>query len=173
MPELFHRKIERTAIGFVIAIIAAASVGGIVEIAPLFTIDETVEEAPDMRLYTPLELAGPQHLHPRGLLRLPQPDDPHPARRGRALRPLLAGRGVQVRPPDAVGLEAHRARPRPHRRQVLRLLACRPPHQSARRGAGIQHAGLPLAGPDRAGDRGPRRGICRRSGRSGCRTPTR
>jgi cytochrome c oxidase cbb3-type subunit 2 len=58
MPELFHRKIERTAIGFVLAIIAAASVGGIVEIAPLFTIHETVEEAPDMRLYTPLELAG-------------------------------------------------------------------------------------------------------------------
>jgi cytochrome c oxidase cbb3-type subunit II len=58
MPELFHRKLERSAILFVIAIIAAASVGGIVEIAPLFTIDETVEEAPDMRLYTPLELAG-------------------------------------------------------------------------------------------------------------------
>ena len=58
MPELFHRKLERSAIGFVIAIIAAASVGGIVEIAPLFTIDETVEQAPDMRVYTPLELAG-------------------------------------------------------------------------------------------------------------------
>ena len=58
MAEFFHRKIERTAIGFVIAIIAAASVGGIVEIAPLFTIKETVEHAPDMRLYTPLELAG-------------------------------------------------------------------------------------------------------------------
>ena len=58
MPELFHRKLERSAIGFVLAIIAAASVGGIVEIAPLFTIDETVEEAPDMRIYTPLELAG-------------------------------------------------------------------------------------------------------------------
>ena len=58
MPELFHRRLERSAIGFVIAIIAAASVGGIVEIAPLFTIDETVEDAPDMRLYTPLELAG-------------------------------------------------------------------------------------------------------------------
>ena len=58
MPELFHRKIERSAIGFVLAIIAAASVGGIVEIAPLFTIDETVEQAPDMRVYTPLELAG-------------------------------------------------------------------------------------------------------------------
>lgn len=58
MAELFHRKIERTAIGFVLAIIAAASVGGIVEIAPLFTIHQTVEDAPDMRVYTPLELAG-------------------------------------------------------------------------------------------------------------------
>ena len=38
--------------------IAAASIGGFVEIAPLFTIDETVEPAPDMRVYTPLELAG-------------------------------------------------------------------------------------------------------------------
>ncbi len=58
MREFFHRKLERSALGFVTAIILAASVGGIVEIAPLFTIDETVEEAPDMRLYTPLELAG-------------------------------------------------------------------------------------------------------------------
>jgi cytochrome c oxidase cbb3-type subunit 2 len=58
MAELFHRKIERSAIGFVVAIIAAASVGGIVEIAPLFTIRDTVEQATDMRLYTPLELAG-------------------------------------------------------------------------------------------------------------------
>ena len=58
MPELFHRKLERSAIGFVIAIVAAASVGGFVEIAPLFTIDSTVEEVPDMRLYTPLEVAG-------------------------------------------------------------------------------------------------------------------
>jgi cytochrome c oxidase cbb3-type subunit 2 len=58
MAELIHRKLERSAIGFVLAIIAAASVGGIVEIAPLFTIDETVETVPDMRVYTPLELAG-------------------------------------------------------------------------------------------------------------------
>lgn len=58
MADMFHKKLERTSIGLVIAIIAAASVGGIVEIAPLFTIDETVEKAPDMRVYTPLELAG-------------------------------------------------------------------------------------------------------------------
>jgi cytochrome c oxidase cbb3-type subunit 2 len=58
MAEIIHRKLERSAIGFVLAVIAAASVGGIVEIAPLFTIAGTVEDAPDMRLYTPLELAG-------------------------------------------------------------------------------------------------------------------
>lgn len=58
MPELMHRKLERSTTGFMLAIIAAASVGGIVEIAPLFTIDDTVEKVSDMRLYTPLELAG-------------------------------------------------------------------------------------------------------------------
>ena len=57
MPE-FHRKLERSAIGFVLAIIGVSAIGGFVEIAPLFTIDETVEDAPDMRVYTPLELAG-------------------------------------------------------------------------------------------------------------------
>ncbi|WP_221932692.1 cytochrome-c oxidase, cbb3-type subunit II [Ferrovibrio terrae] len=54
----FHYKLERNAIGFTLAVIAMASIGGFVEIAPLFTIDETVEAAPDMRVYTPLELAG-------------------------------------------------------------------------------------------------------------------
>src|SRR5690606_27373578 len=53
-----HYKLERNAIGFVVAVIIAASIGGFVEIAPLFTIDETVEEAADMRVYTPLEVAG-------------------------------------------------------------------------------------------------------------------
>jgi len=54
----FHYRLERKAIGLVLAIIGVASIGGLVEIAPLFTIHQTVEDAPDMRLYTPLELAG-------------------------------------------------------------------------------------------------------------------
>ncbi|AOO81842.1 cytochrome-c oxidase, cbb3-type subunit II [Bosea vaviloviae] len=58
MAEFFHRKLERSAIGFVLAIIGVSAIGGFVEIAPLFTIHETVESAPDMRVYTPLELAG-------------------------------------------------------------------------------------------------------------------
>src|SRR3546814_11645819 len=66
MAELLHRKIERSAIGLALAIVAVASIGGIVEIAPLFTIDETVETAPDMRMYTPLELAGRNIYIPEG-----------------------------------------------------------------------------------------------------------
>ena len=53
-----HYRLERKAIGLVLAIVGVSAIGGIVEIAPLFTIHQTVEEAPDMRVYTPLELAG-------------------------------------------------------------------------------------------------------------------
>ncbi|MBA8831754.1 cytochrome-c oxidase, cbb3-type subunit II [Rhizobium leguminosarum] len=58
MSERLHGRLERTAVGFMLAIVVAGSVGGLVEIAPLFTIHETVEDAPDMRVYTPLEAAG-------------------------------------------------------------------------------------------------------------------
>ena len=53
-----HQKLERNSIGFALAILLVASIGGIVEIAPLFTIENTVEEVEGMRPYTPLELAG-------------------------------------------------------------------------------------------------------------------
>jgi len=53
-----HAKLERNALAMVFAVIFVASIGGLVEIAPLFTIDETVEEVEDMRVYTPLEVAG-------------------------------------------------------------------------------------------------------------------
>lgn len=53
-----HYRAERHSMALTFGIILAASVGGFVEIAPLFTIDDTVESAPDMRFYTPLEQAG-------------------------------------------------------------------------------------------------------------------
>lgn len=53
-----HYRLERKAIGLVLAIIVAASIGGFVEIAPLFTIHQTVEDVSDMRVYTSLELLG-------------------------------------------------------------------------------------------------------------------
>lgn len=53
-----HKKIERnvTLLGLFSLIVVA--IGGIVEIAPLFWIDSTVEKVEGMRPYTPLELAG-------------------------------------------------------------------------------------------------------------------
>ena len=53
-----HYRLERKTIGFLLAIIGVASIGGAVEIIPLFTIHQTVENAPGMRVYTPLEIAG-------------------------------------------------------------------------------------------------------------------
>jgi len=53
-----HYNLEKVSMGLVGAIIAVASVGGIVEIAPLFTIEGTVVIPDDMRPHTPLELAG-------------------------------------------------------------------------------------------------------------------
>ncbi|WP_299778737.1 cytochrome-c oxidase, cbb3-type subunit II [uncultured Roseobacter sp.] len=53
-----HAKLERHSIGFALAILFVASLGGLVEIAPLFTIENTIEEVEGMRPYTPLELAG-------------------------------------------------------------------------------------------------------------------
>ncbi len=53
-----HKRIERNVsiLGF-LALIAVV-IGSVVEIAPLFWIDNTVEKVEGMRPYTPLELAG-------------------------------------------------------------------------------------------------------------------
>lgn len=53
-----HYRLERKSIVLALAIMFVASIGGLIEIAPLFTIDDTVETDPHMRVYTPLELAG-------------------------------------------------------------------------------------------------------------------
>src|SRR3546814_3930877 len=53
-----HKTLERNVslLGFFSLI--AVAIGGIVEIAPLFWIDNTIEKVDGMRPYTPLELAG-------------------------------------------------------------------------------------------------------------------
>ena len=58
MPLRLHYNLEKLSMGLVAAIIVAASVGAIVEIVPLFTLDETVTLPDDLRPHTPLELAG-------------------------------------------------------------------------------------------------------------------
>lgn len=53
-----HGKIERNVTALLILSLITVAIGGIVEIAPLFWIDSTVEKVRGMRPYTPLELAG-------------------------------------------------------------------------------------------------------------------
>ena len=43
-----HYRLERKSLRLAIAIILVSSIGGLIEIAPLFTIDETVETDPNM-----------------------------------------------------------------------------------------------------------------------------
>ncbi|SEH11296.1 cytochrome c oxidase cbb3-type subunit 2 [Sphingopyxis sp. YR583] len=53
-----HKKIERNVTLLGALALLTVTIGGIVEIAPLFWIDNTVEKVEGMRPYTPLELAG-------------------------------------------------------------------------------------------------------------------
>jgi cytochrome c oxidase cbb3-type subunit 2 len=53
-----HKKIETNATLLLVLSLLVVTVGGIVEIAPLFYLQNTVEKVEGVRPYTPLELAG-------------------------------------------------------------------------------------------------------------------
>jgi cytochrome c oxidase cbb3-type subunit II len=53
-----HGTLERHSLLLVVCILLVVAVGGIVEIAPLFYLESTIEKVKGMRPYTPLELAG-------------------------------------------------------------------------------------------------------------------
>ena len=53
-----HKKLEKNVTLLAAATLLTVAVGGIVEIAPLFWIDNTIEKVEGMRPYTPLEQAG-------------------------------------------------------------------------------------------------------------------
>jgi cytochrome c oxidase cbb3-type subunit II len=53
-----HKKLERNVSLLGLFAFVAVVIGGIVEIAPLFWIDNTIEKVKGMRPYTPLEQAG-------------------------------------------------------------------------------------------------------------------
>jgi cytochrome c oxidase cbb3-type subunit 2 len=53
-----HKKLERNVSLLAFFAFVAVAIGGIVEIAPLFWIDNTIEKVKGMRPYTPLEQAG-------------------------------------------------------------------------------------------------------------------
>ena len=53
-----HKVIEKNATLLLVGSLLVVSIGGIVEIAPLFYLENTIEEVDGMRPYSPLELAG-------------------------------------------------------------------------------------------------------------------
>ncbi|MCA3697269.1 cytochrome-c oxidase, cbb3-type subunit II, partial [Aquidulcibacter sp.] len=53
-----HGIIERNSMILLVGILLVVSIGGIVQIAPLFRIEQTIEKVDGVRPYTPLELAG-------------------------------------------------------------------------------------------------------------------
>ena len=53
-----HKKIEKNSILLLILTVIVVSVGGLVEVVPLFRIETTIEKVQGMRPLTPLELAG-------------------------------------------------------------------------------------------------------------------
>jgi cytochrome c oxidase cbb3-type subunit II len=53
-----HHIFEKNSIILVLGILAVVSIGGLVEIVPLFYLKSTIEVVEGMRPYTPLELAG-------------------------------------------------------------------------------------------------------------------
>ena len=53
-----HKKIETNSILMLIGVLIVVAIGGIVELAPLFYLESTIEKVKGVRPYTPLELAG-------------------------------------------------------------------------------------------------------------------
>ncbi len=53
-----HKKIEKNSILMLVLTMIVISIGGIIEIVPLFRVETTIEKVKGMRPYTPLELAG-------------------------------------------------------------------------------------------------------------------
>jgi cytochrome c oxidase cbb3-type subunit 2 len=53
-----HGMLERHSMLLIVCILIVVSIGGIVEIAPLFYLESTIEKVQGMRPYTPLELKG-------------------------------------------------------------------------------------------------------------------
>jgi len=109
------KLLETNSILLLLGILLMISVGGLVEIVPLFYLKSTIEQVEGVRPYTPLELAGFNIYIREGCYNLPFADDPAAARRGGAVRPLLARGREHVRPSASMGLEAQRPGPRARR----------------------------------------------------------
>ena len=53
-----HKSIERNSVLMLVLVLIVVSIGGLIEIAPLFYLESTIEKAKGVRPYSPLELVG-------------------------------------------------------------------------------------------------------------------
>lgn len=53
-----HETLEKHSLLLLVGILVTVAIGGLIEIAPLFWLESTIEKVQGMRPYTPLELAG-------------------------------------------------------------------------------------------------------------------
>jgi len=53
-----HAFLEKNVILLSVAVLITVSIGGLVQLVPLFTMEQTIERVDGMRPYSPLELAG-------------------------------------------------------------------------------------------------------------------
>lgn len=58
MAKFNHRTVEKNSILMLVLTLIVVSIGGLVEIVPLYYLDSTIEKVRGMRPYSPLELAG-------------------------------------------------------------------------------------------------------------------
>ncbi len=80
---------KRKPMTFTVLALVAVLIGGLVEIIPMYLIKENVPDHRQRETLHAARSAGPRHLHPRRLRRLPFADDPAVPLRDRALRRIL------------------------------------------------------------------------------------
>ena len=97
-----HKAVEKHATLMMTLSLVVVSIGGIVEIAPLFYLENTIEKVEGMRPYTPLELAGRRHRQRRGAVSKHVADRPAIAHRREVER---VGRGVLQDRADRITLD--------------------------------------------------------------------
>jgi cytochrome c oxidase cbb3-type subunit II len=56
--RLSHALFEKNVIILIVGILITVAIGGLVQLVPLFTMEQTIEKVDGIRPYTPLELAG-------------------------------------------------------------------------------------------------------------------
>ncbi len=142
-----HETIEKNLGLLIVLTILVVSVGGLVQIVPLFFQTSTTTPVAGLKPYTALQLSGRDIYIREGCVGChSQMVRPFRAETERYGHYSVAGEYVYDRP---FLWGSKRTGPDLHARRwtLFRRLARGAPDEPARRGAGVQHAGLPLAGP--------------------------